>query len=82
MCYNLSMSKKEKIKFILDFAKALTFALLTALFGIFAFIVVNIEKLNNFQMIASAFGIIVIVIFFYFLIRYMVKKLKDLEALE
>ena len=68
------MSKKEKIKFILDFAKAL--------FGIFAFIVVNIEKLNNFQMIASAFGIIVIVIFFYFLIRYMVKKLKELEALE
>ncbi|ELP8580278.1 hypothetical protein R1539_001836, partial [Campylobacter upsaliensis] len=73
---------KERIKFTLDFAKALVFALLTALFGIFAFVVININTINIFQKIASLVGVVLIVIFFYFLIKYISKKLDELERLD
>lgn len=82
MCYNDFMSRKERIKFTLDFVKGLMFALLTALFGIFAFIVIHIDTINLFQGIASAIGILIIAISFFFLIRYLVKKLDELEKLE
>ncbi|EDP7907515.1 hypothetical protein CHLV4142_10370 [Campylobacter helveticus] len=76
------MSKKERVKFTLDFAKALVFALLTALFGIFAFVVIHIDTINTFQKIASLVGVVLIVIFFYFLIKYISKKLDELERLD
>ncbi|ARE81511.1 hypothetical protein [Campylobacter helveticus] len=76
------MSKKERVKFTLDFAKALVFALLTALFGIFAFVVIHIETINTFQKIASFAGIIIIAVFFYLLIKYIAKKLDELERLD
>lgn len=76
------MSRKERIKFTLEFVKGFIFALLTALFGIFAFVVINIETINTFQAITSIAGVILIAVFFYFLIRYLVKKLDELEELE
>lgn len=76
------MSKKERVKFTLDFAKAFVFALLTALFGIFAFIVIHIDTINTFQKIASFVGIITIAVFFYFLVKYISKKLDELERLD
>lgn len=76
------MSKKERVKYTLDFAKALIFALLTALFGIFAFIVIHINTINTFQKIASLVGVISIAVFFYFLIKYISKKLDELERLD
>ncbi|MBS4275585.1 hypothetical protein [Campylobacter vulpis] len=76
------MSRKERVKYSLDFAKSLIFALLTALFGIFAFIVINVSTINTMQITASLLGIIIIALFFYFLIRYMIKALKELERLD
>lgn len=76
------MSKKERIRFTLDFVKGLIFAFLTALFGIFAFVVIHIDTINLFQSIASAVGIFIIVVSFFFLVRYLVKKLNELEELE
>ncbi|QOQ90338.1 hypothetical protein HW260_08845 [Helicobacter cinaedi] len=58
------------------------FALLTALFGIFAFVVIHIDTINLFQGIASAIGILIIAVSFFFLIQYLVKKLDELEKLE
>lgn len=76
------MSKKDRTKFSLNFAKGLVFALLTALFGIFAFVVIHIEELTRFQMIASVIGIVIIAVFFYFLIKFIAKELKKLEKMK
>ena len=58
------------------------FALLTALFGIFAFIVVNIETINTFQAVACVIGIVAIASFFWILVRYLVKNLKKLRKIK
>lgn len=76
------MSKKEKNKVILDFIKTALFALLTALFGIFAFLVVNIEKIILVQAIASAVGILIIAGCAYYLFKYLLKLLKELEEMQ
>lgn len=75
------MSKKERTKFSLDLTKSFIFALLTALFGIIAFVVININTINTFQIIASAVGAVVIVVIFFFAIKYLLKKLDELEQL-
>lgn len=76
------MSKKERVKFSLKLTKSLILAFLTALFGIFAFIVINIDTINGFQIIASVSGIVVITIFFLLLIRYLLRKLDELEKMK
>ena len=76
------MSKKERVKFSLKLTKSLILAFLTALFGIFAFIVINIDTINGFQIIASVSGIVVITIFFLLLIRYLLLKLDELEKMK
>ncbi len=75
------MSKKEKVKVTIDFIKGAVFALLTALFGIFAFVVVNIESINKFQIIACVVGVVLIAIFFWILLRKLAKNLNELEDL-
>ena len=75
------MSVKERVKFSLDLTKSFLFALLTALFGIIAFVVINIETISTFQVIASIVGAVVIVIIFVFAMRYLLKKLDELEKL-
>lgn len=76
------MSKKERVKFSLKLTKSLILAFLTALFGIFAFIVINIDTINGFQIIASVSGIVVITIFFLLLIRYLLRQLDELEKMK
>lgn len=75
------MSVKERVKFSLDLTKSFLFALLTALFGIIAFVVINIETITTFQVVASMAGAVVIVVIFVFTIRYLLKKLDELERL-
>ncbi|MGX2981927.1 hypothetical protein [Helicobacter sp. 23-1045] len=77
-----TMSKKEEIKIKIDIMKGIMFALLTALFGIFAFVVVNIESINTFQAVACVLGVIAIAIFFWILIRYLLKNLKKLRKIK
>ena len=76
------MSRKEKNKVIIDFIKTAMFALLTALFGIFAWVVINLKSIYLIQALAIIFGVIVIFICFYFLIRYLIKFLDELEKME
>ena len=76
------MSRKERTKFSLDLTKSLILALLTALFGIFAFVVINIETISKFQIICSIIGIVVIFVCFFLLIYYLLKKLDELEKME
>lgn len=76
------MSKKERTKFSLKLTKSLILAFLTALFGVFAFIVINIDTINKFQIVASICGIVVIIIFFLFLIRYLLRQLDELEKMK
>lgn len=76
------VSKKEQVKTILDFIKVTMLALLTALFSIFAFVVVNIENINTIQVAFSAVGIVFIAIALYFLVRYLIKKLNELGEME
>lgn len=76
------MSKKEKNKIIIDFIKTAIFALLTALFGIFAWVVINLKSIYLIQAIAVIIGVIVIFICFYFLIKYLIKFLDELEKMK
>ena len=75
------MSVKERVKFSLDLTKSFLFALLTALFGIIAFVVINIETITKFQLVISIIGAVIIAIMFVFTMRYLVKKLDELEKL-
>ena len=76
------MSKKERVKFSLKLTKNLILAFLTALFGIFAFIVINIDTINGLQIIASICGIVIIAIFLFLLLRYLLLKLDELEKMK
>lgn len=76
------MSRKEKIKFALELSKSLMMAFLTGLFGVLAYVVVNIHTISLLQLLISLGGILAIIVFFYFLVKYIIKKLKELEKLE
>lgn len=76
------MSKKERTKISLKFTQSLILAFLTALFGIFAFIVVNIDVVNKFQIIASIGGIVIIAILLFLLWRYLLRQLDKLEKMK
>lgn len=76
------MSKKEQVKTTLDFLKTGLFALLAALFGIIAFLVVNYKSLDALQAIFSGIGIVVILVAFYLLTRYTLKNLNELGEME
>ena len=70
------------MKFSLKLTKNLILAFLTALFGIFAFIVINIDTINGLQIIASICGIVIIAIFLFLLLRYLLLKLDELEKMK
>ena len=70
------------MKFSLKLTKSLILAFLTALFGIFAFIVINIDTINGLQIIASICGIVIIAIFLFLLLRYLLLKLDELEKMK
>ena len=76
------MSKKEKVKTTIGIIKSAVFALLTALFGIFAFVVINIETINAFQAVACAIGIVAIAVFLWILVRYLLKNLNKLGKMK
>ncbi|WP_407379810.1 hypothetical protein [Helicobacter sp.] len=75
------MSKKERVKVTIDFIKAGFFSLLAALFGIFGFVVVHIDTIGLFQACACFGGVVCIAVIFYFLLKYLLKNLDDLEKM-
>ena len=72
------MSVKEQVKTTIDLIKTAFFSLLTALFGIFAFVVVNFNTINTMQMIICGIGASLVIIIFAILLYYLVKNVKKL----
>lgn len=55
------MSKKERVKTMLDFLKAIIIAFLTALFGVFGYAIVNYERLDLVRALGVGFGAVVLI---------------------
>ena len=53
--------------------------MLTALFGIIAFVVINIDKITSIQMLISFLGIFAIVIALVVALSFLIKILKEIE---
>lgn len=73
------MSKKERIKVMLDMLKAVIIAFLTALFGLFGYAVIHYENLDMIRAIGVAFGAIILIIFLIISIILFFKELDKLE---
>lgn len=76
------MSRKEQVKITIDLIKTGFFSLLTALFGIFAFLVVNFDKISRFQLIVCGIGAFLLIVIFAILLYYLVKNVKKLGEME
>lgn len=77
--YNSPMSKKEKIKAMLDFYKSLILALLTALFGVLGYTFINYEKYS----LENTYIVIAVVVFLLITIAILIKSfLKEVNKLE
>lgn len=55
------MSKKERVKTMLDFLKAIIIAFLTALFGVFGYAIVNYERLDLVRSLGVGLGAVVLI---------------------
>lgn len=76
------MSQKERIKLEIDILKALILAFLTAIFGIFGYALMNYAKINLLQGIGGFVGLIIIFVALYFVVKRIIKNLKQIEELE
>jgi len=75
------MSKLEKTKVFIDFLKSIIIALIVGLFGMFSYLVINIENINTAQILITATGIILNILVLVSLIRIVFKKINELEDL-
>lgn len=75
------MSRKERVKTTIDILKAIILALMTALFGIFGYIVVHLYSLKLMQVLMIVGGVVILAIFFYLAIKYLKKLLDELEIM-
>lgn len=75
------MSRKERVKTTIDIVKAIILALMTALFGIFGYIVVHLYSLKLMQVLMIVGGVVILAIFFYLAIKYLKKLLDELEIM-
>lgn len=76
------MSRKERVKTMLDMLKALIIAFLTALFGLFGYAVINHEKLDTIRALGVVFGAIVLIVFLILSIALFFRELDELEKME
>lgn len=75
------MSRKERVKTTIDILKAVILALMTALFGIFGYIVVHLYSLKLMQVLIIVCGVVILAVFFYLAIKYLKKLLDELEVM-
>ncbi len=73
------MSRKERNKIILDFIKALVIALLSAIFGIFGFLVINLSSVELMQVVFALIGAFVVILAIVLIIKYAFVLLKEIE---
>lgn len=76
------MSRKERVKTMLDMLKAIIIAFLTALFGLFGYAVINYEKLDMVRALGVVFGAIILIVFLILSIALFFKELDELEKME
>lgn len=76
------MSKKERVKTNIDILKALLLALLSAIFAIFAYCVINYKNIDIIQGISIALGIIFLALALFFIVKKMLKNLDFLEEFQ
>ncbi|WP_082200822.1 hypothetical protein [Campylobacter helveticus] len=72
----------EKVKIKIEFFKTFLLAFLTALFGMFAYIVVNFKLLALWQIYLTLFGIVTILCIIAILLRLLKKEFKCLKDLK
>ncbi len=73
------MSKKDRIKAMLDILKSLLLTFLMALFGVFGYTFVHIEALSTTKILFLALSISVVAIIIAFIINGIVAYLNKLE---
>ncbi|MCR2039834.1 hypothetical protein FDW42_04565 [Campylobacter helveticus] len=72
----------EKVKIKIEFFKTFLLAFLTALFGMFAYIVVNFKLLALWQIYLTLFGIVTTLCIIAILLRLLKKEFKCLKDLK
>lgn len=75
------MSKKDRVKTMLDFLKAVIIALLTALFGVFGYAIINYESLDLVRSIGVGVAVVCLVVFLALCLILFFKELDKLEEL-
>lgn len=76
------MSRKESINSSIDMLKKLIMAIMTALFGIFSYIVINIETITTLQTIGILVGVLGLLISGGIFVKFLLKLHKELEEIE
>ncbi|MDO7253899.1 hypothetical protein [Helicobacter cappadocius] len=76
------MSKKDQTKTMIDILKAVMLALMTALFGIFVFTVMNYQKIDMIQGIGIGVGALVLLLFLIIVVAFLAKEIKKLGDME
>lgn len=75
------MSKKENIKSHIDTLRAVMLTLITAIFGICGYAIINIDNLTIKQMISGAVALVIVLIAFFGIISAYLVKSKELEKM-
>ncbi|ETD27317.1 hypothetical protein [Helicobacter canis] len=75
------MSKKDRVKTMLDFLKAVIIALLSALFGVFGYAIINYESLDLVRGLGVGVAVLCLMVFLGVCLILFFKELDKLEEL-
>lgn len=75
------MSKKEKTDKLIDAYKSLLSILVVSLFGMIAFLFINVENLSNLKIITLICGIIVVLVAIGIVVWQYIRNLNELEEM-
>jgi hypothetical protein len=75
------MSKLEKTKTILDYLKSILLTFIVGLFGIASYTFIHIDTLSIAQMVIIGVTAILDIIILTILVKFIIKKLDELEKL-
>ncbi len=73
------MSRKERIKTILDYLKTMITTFIIGLFGIVSYTFIHIDELEKVKLCAIGFAFILNIAIIGFFVKIVIKKLDELE---
>ena len=76
------MSKKDRCKSEIDILKTCLLTILSAIFGIFAYCVIHYHQINLLQSVSIGVGLLILFVFLFFVVKRIIKNLKDIEDFE